>query len=311
MAARKMKICVIGCGAVGSLFAAHLAKGKEAEVFAFDVSPAHVQAINRHGLRLSGEADFTARLQATTDPKSIPHCDYGIVATKSIHTLSAIAQTAHLFDDKSAVCSVQNGVGNEEIIAEHVHYVIRGTTFPAGHMVAPGNVSYDIKGDTWIGPFEPTGTPFSMVEELSTILTRAGMNTVALPDARGAQWTKLIFNAGTNPVGALTGLDHGSASFFSPTSEVFNALIDEGLAVAKALGVELHDDPKQMVLKAANAPGKHKASMLQDVLAKRQTEIDFMNGAIVDWGKKLDVPTPLNRAVWALVKGLEQSWTKA
>ena len=71
-----MKICVIGCGAVGSLFAAHLAKGKEAEVFAFDVSPAHVQAINRHGLRLSGEADFTARLQATTDPKSIPHCDF-------------------------------------------------------------------------------------------------------------------------------------------------------------------------------------------------------------------------------------------
>jgi len=135
------------------------------------------------------------------------------------------------------------------------------------------------------------------------------MNTVALADARGAQWAKLIFNAGTNPVGALTGLHHGAASFFPPTGELFSALIDEGLAVAKALGIELHNDPKQMVMKAANAPGKHKASMLQDILARRQTEVDFMNGAIVEWGKKLGVPTPLNLAVWQLIKGLEHSWT--
>ena len=304
-----MKICVIGCGAVGSLFAAHLAKAGEAEIFAYDVSREHVDAINASGLRLSGEADFTARLKASSDAKALPRCDYGIVATKAVHTRSAIAQTAHLFDQNSAVCSVQNGVGNEEIIAEQVKYVIRGTTFPAGHVVAPGHVGYDIKGDTWIGPFEPTNTPYEKVEELAGVLSRSGMNTVAMRDARGAQWTKLIFNAGTNPVGALTGLHHGAATFFPPTGELFNSLIDEGLAVAKALGIELHNDPKQMVKKAANAPGKHKASMLQDVLAKRQTEVDFMNGAIVQWGEKLGVPTPLNRAVWALVKGLEHSWS--
>jgi 2-dehydropantoate 2-reductase len=303
-----MKICVIGCGAVGSLFAAHLARGGEAEVFAYDLARAHVEAINRAGLRLSGEADFTATLTATTDPKQLPRCDYGIVATKSIHTRSAIEQTAHIFDDRSAVCSVQNGVGNEELLAERVKYVIRGTTFPAGHLIAPGHVGYDIKGDTWIGPFEPAKTPMKMVQELAGLMTRAGMNTAALADARGAQWTKLIFNAGTNPVGALTGLHHGAATFFAPTGELFEALIDEGLAVAKALRIELHNDPKALVLKAANAPGKHKASMLQDVLAHRQTEVDFMNGAIVEWGEKLGVPTPLNRAVWALVKGLEDSW---
>ena len=303
-----MKVCVVGCGAVGSLFAAHLARGGEAEVFAYDVSREHVEAIHRGGLRLSGEADFTARLTATTDPKTLPRCDYGIVATKSIHTRAAIAQVAHLFDEASAVCSVQNGIGNEEIIAERVKLVIRGTTFPAGHIVAPGHVGYDIKGDTWIGPFEPTNTPMKKVEELAGLLTRSGMNTMALKDARGAQWTKLIFNAGTNPVGALTGLHHGAATFFPPTGELFEALIDEGLAVAKALKIELHNDPKALVLKAANAPGKHKASMLQDVLAHRQTEVDFMNGAIVQWGEKLGVPTPLNRAVWSLVKGLEDSW---
>jgi len=306
-----MKICVIGCGAVGSLFAAHLARAAEAEVFAYDLARDHVDAINRGGLRLSGEADFTAKLTATADPKQLPRCDYGIVATKSIHTRSAIEQTAHIFDDKSAVCSVQNGVGNEEILAKRVKFVIRGTTFPAGHLVAPGHVGYDIQGDTWIGPFEPTKTPMKMVEELAGLLTRAGMKTAALADARGAQWTKLIFNAGTNPVGALTGLDHGAATFFAPTGELFEALIDEGLAVARALGIELHNDPKALVLKAANAPGKHKASMLQDALAHRPTEVDFMNGAIVEWGEKLGVPTPLNRAVWALVKGLEDSWSKS
>ena len=304
-----MKICIIGCGAVGSLFAAHLARAGKAEVFAYDVSQAHVDAINARGLHLSGAADFTARLRAASNPKELPRCDYGIVATKATHTKVAIAQTAHLFDERSAVCSVQNGVGNEELIAERVKYVIRGTTFPAGHIVEPGHVGYDIKGDTWIGPFEPTNTPMTMVNELAALLTDSGMNTVALADARGAQWAKLIFNAGTNPVGALTGLHHGAASFFPPTGELFSALIDEGLAVAKALGIELHNDPKQMVMKAANAPGKHKASMLQDILARRQTEVDFMNGAIVEWGKKLGVPTPLNLAVWQLIKGLEHSWT--
>jgi 2-dehydropantoate 2-reductase len=303
-----MRICIIGCGAVGSLFAAHLAKAGEVEVWAYDLWKEHIEAIRQHGLRLSGAADFTARLQATSDPQQLPCCDYGIVATKAIHTRSAIAQTAHIFDERSAVCSVQNGVGNEEIIAEHVKYVIRGTIFPAGHPIAPGHIGFDIKGDTWIGPFEPANTPYNRVEELAAIITRSGMNTIGLRDARGAQWTKLIFNAATNPVGALTLLHHGAATRFGPTGQLSNDLIAEGEAVAKKLGIELHGDARELVQKGANAPGKHKASMLQDVLAKRQTEVDFMNGAIVKEGETLGVPTPLNRALWQLIKGLEHSW---
>ena len=305
-----MRICIIGCGAVGSIFAAHLARLEGVEVWAYDVNREHVDAINRDGLRISGAAEFTARLNAASDPAQIPRCDYGIVATKAIHTRAAIVQTARIFDDRSAVCSVQNGVGNEEIIAEHVRCVIRGTTFPAGHLISPGHVGYDIQGDTWIGPFEPTHTPMEMVEELAGTLTRSGVHTIALPDARGAQWTKLIFNAATNPVGALTRLDHGAATRFEPTGELFKALIEEGKSVARALGIELHGDPWDLVMKGANAPGKHKSSMLQDVEAGRMTEVDFMNGAIVHWGEKAGVPTPLNRVMWALVKGLEHSWTR-
>jgi len=304
-----MRVCIIGCGAVGSLFAAHLAKKGEVEVWAYDVWKDHVDAIRKNGLRLSGAADFTVKLNATSNASELPRCDYGIVATKAIHTKGAMAQVARAFDENSAVCSVQNGVGNEELIADHVKYVIRGTTFPAGHPIAPGHIGFDIKGDTWIGPFEPTKTPMSMVEELARLITCSGMNVIPLKDARGAQWTKLIFNASTNPVGALTLLHHGAATRLPYTGELFNDLISEGELVAKALGIELHGDPRALVQKGANAPGKHRASMLQDVLAKRQTEVDFMNGAIVTWGEKTGIPTPLNKAVWQLIKGLEHSWS--
>ena len=146
------------------------------------------------------------------------------------------------------------------------------------------------------------------VEELAGYLSRAGMNTIALKDARGAQWTKLIFNASTNPVGALTSLHHGAATRFAPTGQLFQDVIAEGEAVAKKLGIELHGDPRQLVQKGANAPGKHRASMLQDIMAKRQSEVDFMNGAIVKWGESVGVPTPLNKALYELIKGLEHSW---
>src|SRR5712692_7135237 len=251
--------------------------------------------------RFCGNNTVVAMLQ-------LPHCDYGIVATKAIHTKTAIAQVAQAFDETSAVCSVQNGAGNEELIAEHVKYVIRGTTFPAGHPIAPGHIGFDIKGDTWVGPFEPTNTPMSRVEELAGLLTRAGMNTIPLKDARGAQWTKLIFNASTNPVGALTLLHHGAATRFGPTGQLFNDLITEGEAVARKLGIELHGDPRQLVQKGANAPGKHRASMLPDVLAKRQTEVDLMNVVIEQGGDKVGVLIPLNKALWGLIKGLEHSW---
>ncbi|MBV9343075.1 MAG: ketopantoate reductase family protein [Acidobacteria bacterium] len=303
-----MNICVIGCGAVGSLFAAHLAKAGEANVWAYDVWEEHIRAIRRGGLRLSGAAEFTAQVNATSDPRELPRADYGIVATKAIHTRLAISQSAHAFDDESAVVSVQNGVGNEEIIAEYVRYVIRGTTFPAGHPIRPGHIGYDIQGDTWIGPYEAAGTPMTKVERLAGLLTRSGMNTIALEDARGAQWMKLIFNASTNPVGALTLLHHGAAARFGATGELFEELIAEGEAVARKLGIKLHGDPRELVRKGANAPGKHKASMLQDVLLKRTTEVDFMNGAIVEWGAKVATPTPLNKALWQLIKGLEHSW---
>jgi 2-dehydropantoate 2-reductase len=302
-----MRVCVVGAGAVGSLFAAHLAQVDGVEVWAYDVSHPHVDAINERGLRLIGEADLIADVRATAYSAELPACDFGIVATKSMFTGTAIDESAHAFTG-GAVASVQNGVGNEEAIAEHVERVIRGTTFPAGRLVEPGVVYMDTRGDTWLGPFEPRPASMEQVTRLAEAISAGGMNTVALPDARGAQWTKLIFNAATNPIGALTRLTHGRVVELAETRRLVSQLVAEGTAVAEALGITLDSDPDELVDHAAEVAYEHRASMLQDVLAERPTEIDAMNGGIVRFGREQAVPTPLNEAIVALIKGLEYSW---
>jgi 2-dehydropantoate 2-reductase len=303
-----VRVCIVGCGAVGSLFAANLAQLDDVEVWAYDASREHVDAINANGLRLSGAGDVLGRLTATTDAAGLPPCDFGIVATKAMHTEAAIAATAHAFAD-GYVATVQNGLGNEEAIAKHVDRVIRGTTFPAGKILEPGHVQWDVKGDTTLGPYDHR-SQLAAVERLADACTRGGMPTSAVADARGPQWRKVIFNASTNPIGALTGLTHGRVCERSDLRALVSGLVDEGKAVASAQGIELDADPEALIDHAARpeVAYDHKASMLQDVEARRQTEIDYLNGGIVRFGKEHVVQTPLNQAIWALVKGVEQSW---
>jgi 2-dehydropantoate 2-reductase len=302
-----MRIAIVGCGAVGSLFAANLAQLDDVEVWAFDASRPHVDAINAHGLRLSGAGDVVGWVQATADAAELPACDFGIVATKAMHTGAAITATAHAFAG-GCVATVQNGLGNEETIAAHVERVIRGTTFPAGKIVEPGHVQWDVKGDTTLGPYGDT--PYEEVERLAEACTRAGMPTAAVQDARGPQWRKVIFNASTNPIGALTGLTHGRVCERPDLRALVSGLVDEGKAVAAAQGIVLDADPEALIDHAAKpeVAYDHKASMLQDVEARRPTEIDYLNGGIVRFGREHGVPTPLNDAIWALVKGVEDSW---
>jgi 2-dehydropantoate 2-reductase len=188
--------------------------------------------------------------------------------------------------------------------------VIRGTTFPAGRILEPGHVQWDVKGDTTLGPFEPSPAPLADVERLADACTRAGMPTDPVADARGPQWRKLIFNASTNPVGALTGLTHGRVCENPELRRLVTGLVDEGKAVAAAQGIELDADPEALIDHAArpDVAYDHKASMLQDVEARRRTEIDWLNGGIVRFGREHRVPTPLNEAIVALVKGVEESW---
>ena len=226
------RICIVGAGAIGGLFAAHLAQLPELEVWAFDLAQKHVDAINENGLRITGAVELTGRVHARTDPSEIPSCPLGIIATKGTATEAAIEATSPIFGE-AAVCSVQNGIGNEEVIAEYVPRVMRGVTLPAGQVVEPGVIRMVGPGPTWIGPFEPRPASTGEIETLGAWLNESGLETRVRADARGAQWTKLLFNASTNPLCALTGLTHGELCDYTPTIHLVDELLREAEAVAQ------------------------------------------------------------------------------
>lgn len=302
-----MKVCIVGCGAIGSLFAAHLGRLDDVEVWAYDLDQGHVDAINANGLRLTGLSDIVVPVRACTDAGEIPACEFGIVAVKTMYTRAAMEATANVFRD-GAVCSVQNGIGSEEIIAEYVPRVILGTTFPAGHVTAPGVVNHDTGGQTRISPFAPKPASMDEVQLLADTLIRGGADIVVMDDARGAMWTKVIFNAASNAMGALTHLPHGVACDQPGVRRVMRELVNEGKAVAAALGITLDSDPDEMLDYGREKAYQHPPSMLTDVLNQRSTEIDSLNGGIAQFGEEAGVPTPLNAAVTDIIKGLEYSW---
>jgi len=304
------RILIVGAGAIGSLYAAHLAR--VADVWVFVRRDDHMRNLNDRGLRVTGRNEFHAHPKAAKDAQELPNFDFGIVATKANQTREAFAPVAHLFPH-GAVLSAQNGLGSEEILAELMPsgYVIRGTTFMSGTRFADDHVHYELNTATWMGPFEPANTPFQMVEELAALLNESGLKAEALRDARPAQWSKLIFNASVNAVSALTELPHSphfaAEAEFSDLGHLLHALIEEGKTVAAALGIELHEDPWTM--NCIGAQTNHPPSMLYDVRHRQTTEVDFLGGAIAREAQHAGVPAPLNTALYRLIKGREASWT--
>ena len=303
-----VRVAVIGCGAIGSLYAAHLARVPGVEVWAVDPWAEHMAAIEAGGLRVTGQAEFTAPVRARTSGRDLPPCDFGLVATKALHTQEAVAGARAALAG-AAVVSVQNGLGNEEVIAGLVPRVMRGSIVTAGTVVAPGVVRYDAPGDSWFGPFEPRPAAMGEVECLAGLLTAGGLRTHALGDARGPQWTKVIFNAATSPVAALTGLCVGRVCTDAGLRAQVDGLISEALAVCERAGVALLRPPQEAVEEAIAEAYEHKPSMLQDVLARRATEIGALNGGIAAEGRRAGLPTPRHDCMVALVRGLEQSWS--
>jgi 2-dehydropantoate 2-reductase len=303
------KVCIIGCGAIGSLYAAHLAR--VAEVWALVRRKEHAEALNREGLRVSGTHNFSVHLRATDDPRELPNCDLGIIATKATQVRESFAAAGARFD-QGAVISAQNGLGSEEIIAGYTRgHVIRGTTFMSGTRHSDTHVQYELDTATWLGPFEPRNTPFTLVQEAAELLVQSGLKAEALPDARPAQWSKLIFNASVNGVSALTGLPHSphfaAEAEFSDLGHLLHALMEEGKKVAAAAGIALHEDPWAM--NKIGAMTNHPPSMLSDVRHQSPTEVDFLSGAIAREAGRAQVEAPLHTAIYRLIKGKEAGWT--
>jgi 2-dehydropantoate 2-reductase len=309
------RVCVVGAGVIGSLFAGHLASRTEVSVLTR--RPEQAQALNNGGLRISGKSTLAARVHATADPADLVDFDLGIVATKATQLEEAARSLAGCAPG-ATMMTIQNGLGAEDILRAHGDWpLISAVTFMSGVRHSDTHVEYELDTETWLGPFGET-TTYERAQEVERLLLDAGLRARAFPDLRPAQWSKLIFNATVNTVAALTNLPHVSA--FAAVEEptdlglLVRDLIDEGRSVAAAAGVELHEDPWEMNVHAvqrgetlaAQGHYAHVPSMLEDVRSGRPTEVDFITGALVREAEKHGVPVPLHTAMYRLVKAREQ-----
>jgi 2-dehydropantoate 2-reductase len=304
-----VRTCVVGAGAIGSLFAAHLATVGDVLVLTRRVD--HARALNEQGLRVTGRHDFTARVTAASDPRELPEFDLGVLATKTTGLAPAAESLAGRFPG-ATVMTVQNGLGAEEVVRQHGEWpLVSAVTFMSGTKHSDTHVEYILDTPTWLGPY--AGTPFERVQEIAQLIIDAGLKAEALPDLRPAQWSKLIFNATVNGVSALTGLPHdehfAAERDDGDLGHLVHALVEEGKQVAEAAGVDLHDDPWEMNVLATKRGSAHYPSMLEDVEARRPTEVELINGALVREAERVGVLVPLHTALYRLVKAREASYS--
>jgi 2-dehydropantoate 2-reductase len=302
------RVCVVGGGVIGSLYAGHLARVVDVSVLTRRRD--HAQALNEQGLRISGRNDFTARVSAADDPAELGEFDVGIIATKATGLEEAAGALAGRFAG-AAMMTVQNGLGAEEVVRGHGDWpIVSAVTFMSGTRHADTHVEYILDTESWLGPYERT--PWTLVEELTQLIERSGLKARAFRDLRPAQWSKLIFNATVNAVAALTGLPHdahfAAEERVEDLGHLVHALMDEGKRVAAAAGIELHEDPWEMNVLATQRGSAHFPSMLEDVEARRPTEIELITGSLVREAERHGVPVPLHTTMYRLIKAKEASW---
>jgi 2-dehydropantoate 2-reductase len=304
-----VRICVVGAGAIGSLFAAHLSNVADVEVLTR--RPEHARALDEQGLRVTGRSDFTAKVSATSNQRELRDFDLGIIATKATGLEQAARSLAGGFDG-ATLMTVQNGLGAEEIVRRHGAWpLVSAVTFMSGTKHSDTHVEYILDTPTWLGPYGET--PYERVQQIAALINAAGLRAEALPDLRPAQWSKLIFNATVNGVSALTRLPHdehfAAESEASDLGHLVHELVEEGKRIAAEAGVSLHDDPWEMNVLATQRGSAHYPSMLEDVEARRRTEVELINGALVREAERCRVAAPLQTAVYHLVRAKESSYS--
>ena len=303
-----MRVCVVGAGSIGSLLAAHLAT--VTDVLVLTRREEHAHSLNENGLHVSGRHDFTARVTAASSASALPEFDLGIVATKATG-LEAVADSLAGHVPGATIMTVQNGLGAEDVMRRRGDWpLVSAVTFMSGTKHSDTHVEYILDTPTWLGPYGET--PFERVQEIANLMVDSGLKAEAMPDLLPAQWSKLIFNATVNGVAALTGLRHdphfAAESEPSDLGHLVHDLVSEGKRVAAAAGVELNDDPWEMNVLATKRGSAHYPSMLEDVDARRPTEVELINGALVREAELHGVGAPLHTAVYRLVKAKEASY---
>jgi len=304
-----MKITIIGPGALGTLLAMNLARAKN-EVWLVDNNPERAKKLSLDGLRLEGvSGSCKTKVNVTTDTKEIGSTEAIFICVKSQDTENALKGIKDLLGENTHVVSLQNGLGNLQLINEYVDSdrVVGGTTSHGANLISNGYVRHMSKGETVIG--QDSGKVLGGVREISTVLTKANFPTKITKDINSVIWSKLIIDVGMDALSAITKLKNGILVKNEYTREIMRRAVSEAVKVAKRKRIKLiYDDPIQKVEAVCKATADDLSSMLQDILKCRQTEIDFINGAIVRQAKSLNIKTPTNEMLTELVKTLEANY---
>lgn len=305
-----MKIAVLGAGSLGCVIGGALARAG-AHVTLINRREAHVEAIRRQGLILREEGgDTPVPVGTATTATGLGVMDLVIVLVKSFDTRAALQGALNLVGQDTVVLSLQNGLGHEEVLAELVgaDRVLAGKTYVGGVLVAPGVVVSGIRGkETLIG--ELGGSISARAGRIADLFNKAGLDTRVCEDIRAVIWDKLLINVATGALSGITRLPYGALYQVPEVEACAVAAVEEAMAVARASGVTLacQHGVDAWRKAAAGLPYGFKASMLQSLEKGSLTEIDFINGAVVDRGAALGVPTPVNAALVACIKGIERA----
>jgi 2-dehydropantoate 2-reductase len=308
-----MKIAIIGPGAIGSLFAAFLtkAKGKDNEIWILDKDPQRANKLNRQGISVEGiGGKWQINVKATCDTKEIGPVDLVIMCVKSYDTKTAIEQAVSLIAEDTVVLTLQNGMGNIEIIGEVAgpDKVIGGITNIGATWLETGLVRFAGKGETIIGKID--GKTSVQMRHIREFFNKAGVETKISQDIKGFLWSKLVINAGINALTAITRLNNGKLLDFEGSRRILREAVTEAVKIAKRKRIKLlYDDPLAKVESVCEATAANISSMLQDVLRKKHTEIDFINGVVVRFGQELGIAVPVNRILVDLVKTIEAGYS--
>jgi len=304
-----MKIVIVGPGAMGCLLAAFLLKSKE-DLWLLDYKKERAAKIAQSGINMEGvSGNWQVKPKASADINEVGPADLIIICVKSYDTKQAIASVKTLIKENSAVLTLQNGVGNIEIIAEAIgnDKVIGAVTNLGATLIDTGSVRYAGKGETAIGRMD--GKMTVQMRSVREIFNKAGLETKISRDIKGLIWSKLIINSGINALTAIVRLNNGRLTEFEGTRKIIREAVTEALRVAKRKRIKLSfDDPLAKVEAVAEATASNISSMLQDVLRKKRTEIDFINGVIVRQGQELGIAVPVNQMLVDLVKTIEASY---
>ena len=295
-----MRIYVLGAGSIGSLFGALLTRtGNDVTLIGREEQ---VRAINENGLKVVGVEEFEVRPKASLLAPDEPP-DLLLLATKSYSTKTALECARKCIGPETWVLSIQNGLGNEELVMKYTENVIGGITTNGAFLEEWGRVRWTGRGLTVIGRY-PSGTS-EFVEEVAGVFEDAGLETKVTENALGWKWAKAIVNSVINGLGTVLEVKNGALRDVPELEGISVEIAREGCIVAQQLGVEFEVHPLELLWDTIERTRENYNSTLQDIRRGKRTEVDYIHGKIVEYAASVGLEAPRNELLWALIKAKE------